>query len=119
MISLITYFIYKNSNINTAVLISDATELMLLILSCIIVCATFFKLRRHKFSFYDNSEMNYNEALLIVGLGAIYLFGFYTILAVSHNGLQSNIEYLIIAIQIITILESKLLFVFLRKVDYK
>lgn len=112
MISLITYFIYKNSNIKTAVLISDATELMLLILSCIIVCATFFKLRRHKFSFYDNSEMNYNEALLIVGLGAIYLFGFYTILAVSHNGLQSNIEYLIIAIQIITILESKILLYF-------
>jgi len=89
-----------------AVVISDTTELMLIILSFIIVLITFFKLRSQKFSYYDNSDMNYNEALLIIGLGAIYLFGFYTILAVLNNGLQSNIEYLLLAIQIITILES-------------
>ncbi len=89
-----------------AKVVSDTTELMLITLSFVVVVTLFFKLKRHKFSYEDNSKMDYNEALLIVGLGAIHLFGFYTIMAVLNNGLESKIEYLLLAIQIATILES-------------
>ena len=106
IISLITYFIYKNSSVVIAVIISDTTELLLIIISLIIVITVYLIFKRNNFSYKENSEMDYNEALLMVGLGAIYLFGFYSILAILNNGIDSQIEYLLLSIQIVTLVES-------------
>lgn len=91
-----------------AKVVSDSTELMLITLSCIVVATLFLKLKRHHFSYDDNSKMDYNEGLLVVGLGAIHLFGFYTIMAVLNNGIESKTEILLLLIQIMTIVESTL-----------
>ena len=48
----------------------------------------------------------FGETFSAVFLYIVNLFGFYTILAVLNNGVESKVEYLLLAIQIITILES-------------
>ena len=106
MLSLITYFIYKDNNMIMAIYVSELTELMLITLSFIVVIIFFCSMKRHHFEYKNNHKMDYNEALLVVGLGAIHLFGFYTIMAVLNNGFVSNIEYILVIIQIMTLVES-------------
>ena len=86
--------------------ISDSTELMLITVSFLIVTTLYIKLKRSNFSYIDNSKTDYNEVLLIIGLGAIHLYGFYTIVAIAKNGIESKIEYLLLAIQVMSIFES-------------
>ena len=109
---MITNFIYKSDNPILAWYISETTELVLVILSFVIVIATFIKLKRHDFNYNHDSKMDYNQVLLIVGLGAIYLFEFYSIIAVLDNDVE-RIEYLLISVQLMTIIESTLQSVFI------
>ena len=51
----------------------------------------FFNLKRQEFTYNYDSKMDYNEVLLIIGLGAIYLFEFYSIIAVL-NCLKKSTE---------------------------
>jgi len=106
MLSLITYFIYKDHNMIMARIISEITELTLITLSGMVSITCFIKLKAKKFSYNDDSTLDYNGVLLIAGLGAIHLFGFYTIIAVANNGQESVIEYILLAIQIVTLVES-------------
>lgn len=108
IISLITYFMYKNINTRIAVEISEITELLLVSLSLFIVIITFIKFKIVKFSYKLTFEMGYNETLVIVGLSGIYLFGFYSIIAILHDGFESNVEILSLAIQIASIFEATL-----------
>jgi hypothetical protein len=59
----------------------------------------------NKFS-YKLTEFHYNEVLLMVGIAGIYLFGFYTIIAILHNGVESPVEALFLSIQFVSIFES-------------
>jgi len=89
-----------------AKIVSELTELLLISLSFLVSITCFFKLKCYRFSYNDDSAFDYNEGLLIAGLGTIHLFAFYTIIAVSHNGLESKIEYILLAIQVMTLFES-------------
>ncbi|CAF1046800.1 unnamed protein product, partial [Brachionus calyciflorus] len=108
LITLIVYFIYKNGNTNKAVQISEMTELLLVSLSFIIVISLLIKFKMAKFNYKPIFEMGYNETLTIVGLAGIYLFGFYSIIAILENGINSRIEMLSLSIQIASIVEATL-----------
>ena len=49
--------------------------------------------------------MDYNEVLLIIGLGAIYLFEFYALIAVLNT---NHDEYLLLSVKITSIIECSL-----------
>ena len=106
IISLITYFIYKKHDPITAIKLSETTELCLLLVSMVIIVLILVKLKYHKFSHKVEEKMSYNEILIIIGLAGIYLYGFYSIIAILNNGLSSNIENLSLLIQIFSIIES-------------
>lgn len=108
IISLITYFIYKNSNSITAIKISEITELFLIIISTITVVTLYIKFKLHDFNYKPGFSMDYNETLIIVGLAGIYLFGFYSIIAIINEGLESEIEVVALILQIVSIFESTL-----------
>ena len=50
--------------------------------------------------------MGYNEALIILGLTGIYLFGFYSIVAIFDKGFDTNVEFWLFNIQVVSIIES-------------
>jgi len=85
--------------------INETTELALVVLSCIVIFSIFFNLKRHEFTYNYDSKMDYNEVLLIIGLGAIYLFEFYSIIAVLNNGIEGS-EYFMLTVPLMNILES-------------
>jgi hypothetical protein len=106
IISLITYFIYKNTNELVAVQISECTELILVSLSLGISILIYIKLKRVNFSQRLTFEMDYNETLVVVGLAGIFLFGFYSIIAILENGLHTSVEILSFSIQLMSIVEA-------------
>lgn len=106
IISLITYFIYKKHDPITAIKLSETTELCLLTFSMVIVINIFIKLKFHKFQHKLEENLCYNSVLTIVGLAGVYLYGFYSIIAILNNGLSSNIENLSLLIQLFSIIES-------------
>jgi hypothetical protein len=105
IISLITYFIYRDKNAQFSVQIIEICDIVLITLSFLVCIAIFLKFKFNKFS-YKVNEFQYNETLLMVGIAGIYLFGFYTIIAISHNGIESPIESFSLSLQIISIIES-------------
>ncbi len=72
IISLITYFIYKDTNMATAIRISELTQAILLFVSFIIAISIFITFKRVKFSYKLVYKIDYNETLCLVGLGGIY-----------------------------------------------
>lgn len=85
--------------------ISELTELILVFLSLVVVIAIFFKLKRFEFSYNGDTTMDYNEVLLIIGLGAIYLFELYSIIAVLNFGINPS-QYLLVTVPFMNILEG-------------
>jgi hypothetical protein len=106
IISLITYFIYKSHNPIAAMIISELTELILISFSFVITSLICFKLYRVDFSQKKTLEMDYNETLVVVGLGGIYMYGFYSIVAIVQTGLGSTVNSLSFSIQIAGIVEA-------------
>jgi hypothetical protein len=106
IISLITYFIYKDANQIVAVQISEVTELLLVTLSFIISIVIYIKLRHVNFNQKLTFETDYNETLVVVGLAGIFLFGFYSIIAILENGLHTSVEILSFSIQLMSIIEA-------------
>ena len=108
IISLITYFIYKQHNTTLAKKLSEATELFLLVLSLIVVIAIYVELNYYKFSHKLEESFSYNAILEVVGLAGIYTYDFYSIIAILDNGLSSEVENISMAIHILSVLESTL-----------
>ena len=106
IISLIAYFIYKNSSPRIAVKISETTELLLVCTSFLICICIFAKFKSVKFGYKLTFEMDYDETLIVLGLAGIYLFGFYSIIAILAKGFESSIEILSFSIQVASIVES-------------
>ena len=63
-------------------------------------------MKYHKFNYKTKFEFKYDSFLVIIGLASIYLFGFYTIIAILSNGVSSYFDVLSLSIQITTIFES-------------
>jgi hypothetical protein len=107
IISLITYFIYKETNEAVAVTISELTELLLIAISLLTTAAICITLLRVKhFSQKVSFDMDYNETLVVVGLGGIYMYGFYSIIAILNAGLVSTVAVLSFSIQLAGIVEA-------------
>ena len=103
--SLISNFMYKKSNPLLAWYISEITQLALLLFSTMVVFRIYFKLKRVEFNYNSDYKLVYDEVLLIIGLGAIYLFELYSIIAVLNNGIDGS-EYLSFAVIFMTVIES-------------
>ncbi len=106
IMSLITYFIYKDHDPIAAIKLSELTELCLLIFSMFIVVCIFVKLKDKNFSHELDSDLCYNSVLTIIGLAGVYLYGFYSLIAILNNETSSNIENLSFLIQLFSIIES-------------
>jgi hypothetical protein len=106
LISLIIYFIYKDEVHNLSVEVSDITELILICLSLLVVVVIVLKLKYHKFSYNAEFEMSYDEFLIMVGLAGIYLYGFFSIIAICDRGIENKIESLSLCIQVLSIVEA-------------
>ena len=113
LISLITYFIYRGASKERATQLSEATELILVILSLITNIVTILKLKMVKFDHKISYSMGYNETLVLIGLAGVYLFSFYTIIAELENGLTTHIEKLSFSIQVTTLVESTIQAIFI------
>jgi len=107
-LSLISNFIYKSSSPILAWYVSEVTLLVLVLLSFKVIVIIFFKLKRHGFEHNNDTSMGYDEVLLIIGLGAIYLFELYSIIAVINNGINGISEYILLTILFLSITESTL-----------
>ena len=106
IISLITYFIYRAGvNPKISIKISKITEVTLLCLSLAILISIYITFKRAKFGYRAVFKMDYNETLIIVGLCGIYLFCFYSIIAIVGQGVEF-IHPLALSIQILAILEA-------------
>jgi hypothetical protein len=106
IISLITYFIYKSSNPIVAMTISEITELVLISVSFAITSLVCIKLYRVDFNQRQTLEMDYNETLVVVGLGGIYMYGFYSIIAIVKTNLSSTVNLLSFSIQVVGMIEA-------------
>ena len=73
-----------------------------------VVLTIYFKLKRYEFNYNSKFKLGYDETLLIIGLGAIYLFELYSIIAVLNNGINGISEYLLLTVLFMTIIESTL-----------
>jgi len=101
-----TYFIYKDHDPIIAIKLSEFTELCLLISSIFIVTLLFVKLKDKNFSHDLESGLCYHSVLTIMGLAGVYLYGFYSVIAILNNETTSNIETLSFLIQFFSIIES-------------
>jgi hypothetical protein len=108
IISLITYFIYKSKNQDMAVKLSELTELLLVVLSFFISISIYYKFKTVDFGHKLSFEMGYNEMLAILGLAGIYLFSFFSLIAIFDKGLGSVIEILSLSIQVMSIIEASI-----------
>jgi hypothetical protein len=106
--SFVVYFIYRERDTTFAMTLSDTTELFLIILSLLISIIIYVKVKRNKFEYKINFKFGTDIFLVITGLGGIYLFGIYTIIAIINNGLNTYFDILSLTLQIITIFESTL-----------
>jgi hypothetical protein len=103
---LIVYFIYKEASHSTAVLVSEMTELVLINLSLCIIILSYLKLKNFKYKYKHFLDMSYNEVLIIVGLAGIYIFSFYSLIAIFNNGITSKSDLTLLLIQIFSITEA-------------
>ena len=108
IILLITFFIYKEHNQLMAIQLTEVNELCLLLISLFVVLTIFFKLKIHKFHSKFEPGLDCNAILVIVGLAGIYLYGFYTIIAIIFNEIKSDMENLYLIIHILSIFEASL-----------
>ena len=108
IILLITYFIYKEHNQLMAIQLSEVNELCLLLISLFVVLTIFFKLKFHKFHSKYEPGLDCNAVLVILGLVGVYLYGFYTIIAIIYNGSNTMMENLYLCIHILQIIEASL-----------
>ena len=108
IISLIIYFIYKSDNVSIAIKISEVTELILVCFSFVTVVLIMIKFKMSKFNYKLQFDVGYNETLTILGLAGIYIFGFYSIIALFENGIENYIEMFSVMIQISSIVEATL-----------
>lgn len=106
LIALITYFIYKTDYPEIAVQISEISELILITCSLIIALLIFCKLHSNSFVHKSSIKMSHNETLCVAGLAGIYLFGFYSLIAITSRGFRSRVEVLSFSIQVMSIIES-------------
>jgi hypothetical protein len=77
-------------------------------LSIFVSILIFVKYKYYKFEYKKIFEFDYNETLIFIGLAGVYLFGFYSIIAILNNGINSSIEALSLSIQIVSIFETTL-----------
>jgi hypothetical protein len=105
IIALIVYFIYKHENEYLAAQICEITELILIVISGVVVIIAFLKLKRFG---YLNEKMvtNYNQTLLMIALIGIYLFSFFSIVAICAKGIHSYTDTLSLVIHILSLLEG-------------
>jgi hypothetical protein len=106
IISLITYFIYKDKDRDTSIFLSEITELVLLFSSLIISISIFITLNRNGFKYKVIQKFCYNSLLTVVGLAGVYLYGFYSIIALVSLEKKTNVHKVSIFIQIFSIIES-------------
>lgn len=106
LISLITFFIYKSASKERAIKLSEVTELILVSLSLVVNVVTIVKLKMVKFDHKISYSMGYNETLTLIGLAGVYMFSFYSIIAILENGLDQDIEKLSFSIQLTTLVEA-------------
>lgn len=107
IISLIVYFIYKHEHEYLAVQISEITELVLISFSTAVVIAAFLKLKRFGYN-NEHININYNHTLVIIALAGIYLFSFFSLVAIVAKGIYSLSEALTLIIHILCLIEGTL-----------
>ena len=107
IIALIVYFIYKHENDYLAAQICEITELILIGISGAVVIAAFLKLRCFGYM-NDKFITNYNQTLLMIALIGIYLFSFFSIVAISAKGISTFSDGLALFIHILSIIEGTL-----------
>lgn len=108
IISLITYFIYKAKQPDSSIILSEITELFLLIFSLMIIVLIYWKLKKHGFKHRVMENLCYNSLLTIVGLAGVYLYGIFSIIALLSKEEKTNVHKISILIQIFSIIESTL-----------
>lgn len=108
IISLIVYFIYRETNPVLARKLIETSQIILLFVTLMITLSIYIKFRKVAFNYKVIFKTDYNEALCIVGLAGVYLFGFYSIIAILGSYKSSRINVLSLMIQIVTIVESTL-----------
>lgn len=106
LISLITYYVYKTRSPLMAIRISLITGFSLITLSLLVSVLIFIKFKRVEFGHKLSFEMGYNQVLTVVGLGGIFMFGIYSIVALLDHGLHSDVEILSFCIQIVSMIEA-------------
>lgn len=106
IITLITYFIYHDHDQLMVIQLSEYIELFLLSISLMTVIAIICKLKYHKFESSLDSSLDYNSLLTMIGLAGIYLYGFYSIIAIVNNHKMTQLENLFLTIHILSIVES-------------
>jgi hypothetical protein len=108
IISLITYFIYKTKNENLAIQLSEMTELILIFISFCISVFIYYTFKTVEFGQKLSFEIGYNETLVILGLAGIYLFSFFSLIAIFDKGVSTNVVALSLCIQLASIIEGTL-----------
>lgn len=86
--------------------LSETTELILVLLSLTTNLVTIIKFKFVKFDHKISYSMGYNDTLILIGLAGVYLFSFYSIIAIIENAIETSIEKLSFTIQVTTLVES-------------
>ena len=92
----------------TAMTLSESTELFLLSLSMVTTILIFVKLKYFGFKHKLEEKMNHNAILVIFGLSGIYLYEFYSSIALLNNDVRTNGENFALTIHIFSFIESTL-----------
>jgi len=108
IISIILYFIYMEKEAKIAIIISEITQVSLLVPSLFVIIAIFITLKKSGYKYRNQQKMCYNSLLTIVGLAGVYLYGLYSIIALITLKEKTYVNIISLFIQIFSIIESTL-----------
>ena len=91
-----------------AIQLSEMTELILILLSFVITIAVYYKFKTIDFGQKLSFDIGYNETLVILGLAGIYLFSFFSLIAIFDKGVNNTVTALSLCIQLTSIVEGTL-----------
>ena len=106
IISIILYFIYMEKEAKIAIIISEITQVSLLVPSLFVIIAIFITLKKSGYKYRNQQKMCYNSLLTIVGLAGVYLYGLYSTIALITLKEKTYVNIISLFIQIFSIIES-------------
>jgi hypothetical protein len=107
IISLIVYFVYKTgSKTYVAVLLIEILEIILVCLSLVVIVPAFYKLKQFGYIESNEHHSSYNETLSVMALAGIYLFSFFSIIAILSEPIETVTVVLALCIHILCLIEG-------------